>query len=352
MNKIIASSLIHSENKSFELMPIVFVHLNDSIPEYLKTNIKRNIKFFPKNQIVLIMNQAAEKLEIKGLSVYIYEEDSRWSALESLLSHPKDFRKNFWLTSLARFLALEQFLDKYKKEILHVESDVLLAKDFPFSKLSMMVEPIAFPVVSLERGVASTVYIRNADICKKLNDFAILQANMDSQLSDMLLLRQFYNLFPKEVCILPSGPKNSINYKENIEIDLLNRFVKGIDYFNGVFDGNDLGVFIFGTNPINLRGKSILRSEINLNYAHIRKWQTNYSEKRRFIDMIASDQTVLPVYSIHATVKTKSIFSINEKNRIMKKRIKQASQPMKNVLHFKVLIKQLRISILKRLRYR
>ena len=78
--------------------------------------------------------------KIEGLEIHRYAPSEEWQRLDHNLSHPKNFRENFWLTSLARFLALEDYLAQSNEEIIHLESDVILAKDFPFSKFSDLIQ--------------------------------------------------------------------------------------------------------------------------------------------------------------------------------------------------------------------
>ena len=118
MQLIYGKEIRFGDNECRGSMPIVFVHLNGKIPRYLQINLKSTIQRFPKNQVVLIINENSTKTRIKGLSVYKYEEDSNWKILHNHLSHPKNFRNNFWMTSIARFFALEQLMLNYKNEII------------------------------------------------------------------------------------------------------------------------------------------------------------------------------------------------------------------------------------------
>ena len=313
-----------SINEAEGFMPIVFVHLNSKIPRYLLTNIKSTIQRFPKNKVVLIVNQNTGKTKIKGLVVYKYEEDDNWNSLLNCLSHPKNFRNNFWMTSIARFFALEQLLRSYENEIIHIESDVLLSNDFPFNLFTNSEKEIAFPVVSKERGVSSTLYIRNLQMIRKLNRFVISEANLNSETSDMIILRKFYDKFNNQIEILPIGPGIKEYYKESIDLKLFSEIAYGVTYFNGIFDGNDIGVYFFGTNPENLRGKTILGRLINLNYARVEKWVPIYNYERNFMDLkINNEGPSIPIYSIHATVKSNSVFSIKKQKKVIKLRIKQ-----------------------------
>jgi len=332
-------------------MPIVFVHLNGKIPKYLKLNILSSIKRFPNNQVVLIVNEKFNNYKINGLTVYEYEEDANWDILETLLSHPKDFRDNFWLISLARFFALEQFMLAYNNEFMHVESDVLLSNDFPFNSFSKLKEKIAYPVVSKERGVASTLYIKNLEIIRCLTNFTLKEAKLDSQTSDMIILRKFYDQFKSQVAVLPFGPAFKEYYRESIELDLFSRIETSAEHFKGIFDGNDIGVYFLGTNPVNLRGVTMLRKPIEYNFAKIENWTPIFNTDRSFMDFkIQETSKVIPVYSIHATVKSNSLFSKNRQSRILKQRINHSMREPRAILLPVIFLIQLRIALSRRIR--
>lgn len=350
IRKIQGKDLNNSRIEPSEFIPIVFVHLNGLIPRYLYLNIERTVKLFPNNRVILLVNSIQKPFDIEGLTIYHYIEDEDWKILSELLKHPQNFRNNFWFTSLARFLVLRQFLINYDNSILHVESDVLLARDFPFTKLSKITESLAFPIVSNERGVASTVYFKNLAAATALVQFTLTEARNKPTLSDMILLRLYYNENKNNVCVLPIGPLGADYYNDHIDNDLLIRISKGVDYFGGIFDGNDIGVYFFGTNPVNLRGRTILRKEIDLNYANVRNWVPKYNRVRKFINILQDEKPELPIYSIHAAVKSEELFSFKEKNKIMRKRIKDYNLSSKKELLPKIFISQFKIAFLKRAR--
>jgi len=339
---IFGKEIRFGDNESQGSMPIVFVHLNGKIPKYLQINLKSTIHRFPKNQVVLIINEISTKIRITGLTVYKYEEDSKWKILHGYLSHPKNFRNNFWMISIARFFALEQLMQNYKNEIIHIESDVFLSNDFPFKLFANLEKTISFPIVSKERGVSSTLYIKNLKIIQKLNDFAITEAHRNSQTSDMLILRKFYDQFKNQIEVLPIGPAIKECYKESLDSDLFSKMMEGITHFKGVFDGNDIGVYFFGTNPENLRGKTILGKTINFNYANVENWVPIYNSKRNFMDLkIQGEEQSIPIYSIHATVKSSSVFSIEKQKQVIELRLKQSKDGERSELIHSVFMYQI-----------
>ena len=96
-------------------MNIVFVHLNTALPKYLILNIKAHIAKFPDHKITLIHNKEVKVPKIEKLETYLYSPDEEWNLLEQLYTHSKDFRGNFWLTSTARFFALQSYAGIFDK---------------------------------------------------------------------------------------------------------------------------------------------------------------------------------------------------------------------------------------------
>ena len=332
-------------------LPIVFVHLNGKVPKYLKLNIERTIRLFPKNRVILLVNTKQPQLEVSGLTIYEFECNEDWYRLENSLDHPKNFRNNFWLISIARFIVLKDFLNSYKGKILHIESDVILSKDFPIGKFSKIQEKLAYSIVSKERGVASILYIRDLESASKLVEHVLEESNLNPNLTDMIALRTFYEKNSEAILVLPIGPIEKHYYHDYLEKNLLRKFSEGLKTFEGVFDGNDIGVYFFGTNPFNAKGKIKIRYEVPLNYANVSKWQIFYNPKRNFIDLqTEEDGIIIPVYSIHATSKINQIFSIRKQSRVLQYRSRESSSEKKIEFKIQIYTKLLIIKIIRKLK--
>ena len=116
-------------------MEIVFVHFGSSVPKYLMRNIERTCDFFPETTVTLITD-ISSKIGIKksNFQKYIFEMNEDYVNLNQFLSHPKNFRNNFWFTSLARIFVLCDYTIARNIQILHIESDVLISSDFPLNQ--------------------------------------------------------------------------------------------------------------------------------------------------------------------------------------------------------------------------
>jgi hypothetical protein len=287
-------------------MEIVFVHLNTPIPIYLKHNLIRTRNIFPTEKIILISNIAQKS--ILGISQQKLPEPIQAKQLEKILSHPKEFRENFWHSSIARFAYLLSYQKKVKKKILHIESDVLIASDFPLSQFKRLsASKIAFPILAKQRGVASIFYSGSLMTLEKFVAFSISEGLKNSATTDMLILRNFYDTYPQYVKVLPAGPGDRKLYNNEIMKDIFPEINKGLLEFEGIFDGSNLGLYFFGTNPWNKRGISILRKEVADTYTKMAKFKIEFNSSRNFFDLANHGETI-PIYNIHLTSKREPLF--------------------------------------------
>lgn len=333
-------------------MNIVYVHLNTKLPRYLIENLKRNLKLFPNRQIILVHNLDYLPT-IPGLIDVKLTNDEKYKDLESSLNHPSNFRDGFWISSLARLVIFQDLMLEHSGPILHVESDVILAEDFPFEYFEELPQTYAYPVVFEERAVASTVYIRNLESAEKLASFALGEAKSNPSTTDMLVLRKFFNAHPNEVFPLPffntvAGLDN--NYTHPIDDLLMSKLQENPETNVGIFDGSDLGVYFFGTDPKNNRGKSKLREEIQFTYLKLKNWELRFRDNRDFPFAIFGEIEI-PIYSFHMTCKRVKYFAFESVGRSLRKTLKDQFRHANTRLYLDVLVIQVIKSIRRRITF-
>lgn len=286
---------------------LVFVHLNSNIPLYLRLNLRSVVRKFPNHNVVLIHNVAQISRIPRGVVQFNYKGSPNLMKIDSNLKHPKEFRNNFWLTSIGRFDALSAYMETTNRSLIHVESDVILSDDFPIDKFNEISSMLAFPVVAGNRGVASTLYIKNLESAQKLVNQSVEISDINPNTSDMEILAKFNSEFKQECLILPFAPSDNQYFHEPIGAEAKLDSLSQIKRFGGIFDGNDIGVYLFGSDPRNRRGISYIRQEIQGNYAATSKWKFRYDKKRKFLAVINGEEEIA-VYSAHATSKSIWIF--------------------------------------------
>ena len=300
-------------------MKIVFAHFGNRLPKHLTLNIERCKTLFPNIPIVLIANRECNVPRTAGLEVSIYDKNSEWLQLDSNLSHPKDFRDNFWLTSVARFLAIRDYLANYPGEILHVESDVILSEDFPFDKFSKLDKPIAFPILSSSQGIASTLYIRNHETAALLVSLTLEMASNDSKTTDMLVLRSFYKSYPEKTQLLPIGPLGKSAYRNFGDGTIFEEMTSAALIFDGCFDGADIGYYLFGVDPRNARGKKYLRKSFANSFLSVRETIIEYSNSRNFLNIGSNpSEPKVPIFSLHIHSKNAHLFRVKKATKLFK----------------------------------
>jgi hypothetical protein len=236
-------------------MKVVFVHLGPAKAPHLKKNIAHIKRNFPNSQITLITSSDAHTslTNLKSIDNSKYtriEEVSR--TIDSLEHNPK-FRKGFWLYSLERIYALRQWAATHPDEaFLHIESDILLMKDFPMKKVFEM-KSLAWTRHSEGADVATFLYspnFREIDwVSAQITDIV----KTDKNSTDMSALSRISMTNPERVHILPSNIESTQNMGENKE---------SVEYFGGIFDPATYGMWLTGQDPRNNLG--IIRKFISV----------------------------------------------------------------------------------------
>ena len=303
-------------------MRIVFVHFGKTLPKFLFLNVTRTIKQFPQHEVVLITNPECRIRNNLKVKLFLYEIDDDARKLLEIMKHPRNFRNNFWFNTVLRFFAIEALQKYQEQETIHVESDVILSRDFPFKHFVNLEKSMAFPLVSRERGIASIVYFKDLNVVSKFNNFISSSIHSDPSTTDMIILRKFYEINPQDVQILPTLPivkKDSFSIIEP-EIQIL--FNNAYEIFQGVFDGADSGIYLAGIDPRNNRGRRIIRHKIPNNYVQIENLNFVFNEERQFISLLFQKEDFqIPIFNLHIHSKDVRYFDIRF-NKLIKKRIK------------------------------
>jgi len=320
-------------------MNLVFAHFGSPLPKHLILNLKRCVMLFPSNQVYLVTDLNPNKNRINKVIIYSFQHTPEWKTLDNTLKHAKAFRNNFWFTSTARFLALADFSNFTKDEFLHIESDVILSEDFPFMKLSKSNHNFLFPVVSDSNAIASCLYIKDSISANYLANFTLIESQKNNLTTDMYILSELSKKVDIKFSPLPTAP--SIYY---LNTKLNDRFLKMSDValtdFGGVFDGFDIGRYLFGDDPRNRRGFSVLRDNDSLTYLDIRNLDLVTKSERDFpyIWNQALD-SYTPIYSLHIHSKNLKLFKINKSKKTIYKYVSKSKERPKQVFIFKVFLK-------------
>jgi hypothetical protein len=138
----------------------------------------------------------------------------------------------------------------------------------------------------------------------------------DSQTTDMLILRSFYDLHPDIIQAIPIGPSDHGVYREGNDDQLFSDMKSAVSIFGGCFDGLDIGYFVYGVDPRNDKGRKHIRRSLPNNYLLVPSMKILYSQKRDFIDVGPDDfGRMIPLYSLHIHSKNSKLIRISRKSK-------------------------------------
>ena len=331
-------------------MNLVFAHLGSAIPKHLARNLKRATLLFPTHRIFLITDLQLDKSLYEKVTIHKYVHNQDWWKLQSQLKHSKDFRDNFWLTSTARFLALADFSNSFREEFLHIESDVIIASDFPFEKLSNTNHDFMFPIVSDSNAIASTLYVKNSDAANYLAQFALTESEKNNLTTDMYILSELSKRSDVNFAPLATAPTDSYE-KSKLRNCFLQMSDASILSFGGVFDGFDIGRYLFGDDPRNKRGFSTLRDNDTRTYLDVRNLDLVMRPERDFPFLCNSkSDTYIPIFSLHVHSKKLKLFEIKNSKKLIKKYVSNSKKEPITIFVFSIFIKSAAKSLKRRLK--
>ena len=297
-----------------------FVHLGGNLPKHLILNLKRFKKIFPGIPISLVVDKNCELLQaIQDIcEVYIYDEMScEHSELLSKLDFDKAFRQGFWFKTLERIFAFIEFhkATEVDTQLLHIESDVLLLPNFPWTKLQDIALPsLGWCSFSPDHDVASLLYSQNRNSSELLERKLIQLLTQDSKLTDMQVLNRIARNCPDDTFYFPMVIETMLeNYElkstsKQTFIDPKSRF---LTEFTGVFDGAALGIYLTGSDPRNTFGWRLIHNDSILlksqSYFTPHLW--HYSMDMDGNVSLQIGTQVIPIYSLHIHSKNLRLFN-------------------------------------------
>lgn len=330
-------------------MKIVFVHFGPKLPNYLILNILRTCDFFPNHDVLLLLDRAQdyviERDNFKIQQIFLHKQ---YSEIRNQLNHPTDFRDNFWFSSLARLTAICDFVIESNQPVLHIESDVLLAKDFPIEKFNELDRPIAYTILGEDSGVASVFWLRSVESAESLKAYIKDSVLADPSTTDMRILGNFQRVNTHVVRTLASFPHETSKLNRPLPLSIIQDFEYTHAHFTGFFDAADLGQYLFGDDPRNHRGIKYLRRELFTSYLSPKSLNYIYSKDRLFIDLDSTSDG--KIFSLHLHSKNAFVFHPSTSVKEIQSAIDDQRLPERHVLVMNVFLKAVWNSILRRFR--
>jgi hypothetical protein len=328
-------------------MEIVFVHFGSIPPKYLIRNLNRTCEFFPDTKVTLITDVELD-FEVKhsNFQNHQFELGTDYQQVNRQINHPKNFRQNFWFTSLARVIALCDYVIENNVAVLHIESDVLVSQDLPLQTFEQCDRSIAYTMVGELSGVASVLWLGDKSAAMRLRDYVNFQVQTDSMTTDMKILGQYQTDYPQQVRILASFPTRLSGSCSSISTQIVEDMIYSEDLFCGFFDAADVGQYLLGDDPRNHRGMKFVRRELFTSFFKPSKVSFQYSKSRRFINVASGSFN--RYYSLHIHSKTESVFTEKKIERVLLRAVEKQSRPEKCILVPSVLLASIRHSLIRR----
>lgn len=227
-------------------IPIIYVWLGSSIPEYAKYSLNSAQE---RSGLPIILLSNGERpfginSEISWFSIDEFYDGKSFSNFR--LNSPMDpeFRNGFWFSVSERFFVLNEFVTQNNLDsFFHAELDVLIFNLVGLSnKLNNIGNGLFIPRDRVDKFIASLIYINSPTSLSKFCEFLICNAHIGIE---MYILSDFSDQYPSDVFALPSGPSMLLG---NASTDWHSISPNQI---GGIVDAADFGRFLFGHDPRN-----------------------------------------------------------------------------------------------------
>lgn len=289
-------------------MPAVIVLVCvQNFQDYILDNIEQLLELDAQRPIFVLTNEYLmhhfEQLNapVRVLPVESLEDTYNYLGTSTL---DATFRGGFWQLTSARFFYIYAFMKQHEvTDVVHFENDVL--SYYSVGTLENCVDRscMHIPFDSLERNIASIVYIPSHIVLKAILD------KYDYSVDDMhnfSRIRRETNLIRGlPICV---APPNAL-LKEEV------RFVTdGYNRFNGfIFDAAAMGQYIGGTDPCNNAEPKDTVGFVNetcvIKYADFASFE--WRQGRPFL-RIRGGGPLVPIFNLHIHCKNLKKFRINQ----------------------------------------
>lgn len=223
-------------------LEILFIHLGTKPPPILYKNLEWLRANHPQVKLHLATDVELDpKLQLDGVEHFVFPQNAGFYSLVTS-PHSTNFRKGYWLHTIRRLLAIEEWhRTRPDVAVLHIESDMLLLSNFPFQAFERL-KSLAWPRVSEVRDMPGLLFSPSHTHSQWLAKAIWREVKGRSDTTDMLALRRIALENPTKHCYLPVSFYELGNDKCT---------GNGQPDFKGIFDGLTLGMWLTGEDPRN-----------------------------------------------------------------------------------------------------
>jgi len=303
---------------------LVFVWLGNRLPTWGRTALNLSTAssgaktILITNRSVGLITEATEQYFVEDF----YTAPTAWKRATQTLN--QNFRDGFWLKTTERFFVLEQFMATYNVESLfHAELDNWI---FNITGLDARLDNVGrglfCPRDSLDRGIASLIYINRSDSLAQLNRLALDNSLIEK--NDMTLLGH----------LLATSDQFFSLSTENAFRDLDSFAWRRVpaETSHGIFDAAAIGQFLFGIDPRN--GSILLTNGYENENKGCDLWRLQYSLKDKSNTFeLTHPETGKSVNLFNIHVHSKLFKQLSNENRLSRilDRVNQGKKTLMNI---------------------
>lgn len=289
-------------------MKLALVQLGNPPKKYFWENLDHLRRLHPDGEIYVIsdLKEVIFKAQEKGFRGYLYKTPEMLIELFSRHTYSKKFRNGFWQLSALRLFALIDFCESgEEKAVLHIEADVLLLPNFPFSMISIQQKLMWFNFNN-DRDIASLIWIPSQQQATWMRNELFTIFSEDPTMTDMSALRKLGLKTHGEVCYFPSSSQSTAPGVERFRLESSTNSTSDKVEDRGIFDGASIGMWLTGEDPNNHRG--VLRRLKHLSDGPIDLRGVKFQIIGSNLYLLDKDKFV-PVYNLHIHSKNRILFT-------------------------------------------
>ncbi len=292
-----------------ERIVLCLIHLGEEDAPHLWANLAYLEKTFENIECVLILDSARfiDQAKSLGIKTHFYIRDQAADDLFSRAENNFDyeFRNGFWRYSLERLFAFVQFHSTISNPLLHIESDILLFKNFPWSQFSAL-ENMGWQSLSQNSDVASILFSPTPKSSAIFGSRILSLIEEDHSLTDMTVLARLRHEFHLDYLTIPSAPSVDVNVFNEYRFEEKVRISALTSNFGGYFDSAPLGMWNFGQDARNNYGFSVRFKKMPESILDPSRIDLQYDKSgTKLIDQFGSY-----IYSLHIHSKDLSLFDV------------------------------------------
>ncbi len=270
----------------------MFVHLGPTKVPHLWKNIAATKRKFPTSTITLIYSDKVHARRVRSLNIdgYFYETKSADEVILNAQALGSNFRGGFWRYSLERLIALDAWhrVSDPKNPFIHIESDILLFRNFPIDNFEK-IEKLAWIKFNETHDVSAILYSPGSRATSWLGEQIRRELTLDNRLTDMTVLSRIQKLFTDKVEYLPTlSHYNSI-------------------YFEGIFDGASIGMWLNGRDPRNNYGIVKRHMPMGESLDKAESLRFRIYQQGLHVTNVSGE---FPLYNLHVHSKNRTLLSI------------------------------------------